>query len=137
MALEPLAWAALALVFWNPFPVWQDALKACLPVLAIVFIARQKRFKVTFCLCRRERRRKAIGQAISCVIGIGGILLCQMEGTWRDWFGVPLAIIGIVASNYYFVRFPFQTVRHEDGEFWLKGASPAFLDSLASSSPDP
>jgi len=32
---------------------------------------------------------------------------------------------------------PLIAVRHRDGEFWLKGASPEFLDSLASSSPDP
>jgi hypothetical protein len=54
-----------------------------------------------------------------------------------DGVAALLFMGGVFASNYYFLRFPLRAVRHENGEFWLKGASPEFLDSLASSSPDP
>jgi len=135
-ALEPLLWVALALVFWKPLPAWVDPLRFMVPLLGVVFIARQKSVKLTYFLYRRDRRRRLTGQIAAGLVGIAGLLLLQPEGGWRDGVAALLFMGGVFASNYYFLRFPLRAVRHENGEFWLKGASPEFLDSLASSSPD-
>jgi hypothetical protein len=61
---------------------------------------------------------------------IAGLLLWQMNGDWKDLLGFLLFVGGVTASNHFYLRFPFRVIRHRGNEFWLKGASPEFLEAL-------
>jgi hypothetical protein len=90
-------------------------------------VAFQKRMKVTYALHRRERRWRLAVQGVAVAGGVGGWLFLKTYDT--DSLAGFFALIGggLLAGVFHH---PLRTARHRDGEFWLKGCSPEFLDSL-------
>jgi hypothetical protein len=86
----------------------------------------QKRLNVTYALNRRQRRWRLAVQSVAAGCGIGAWFLFEANGT--DSMGFFVLIGGFLLVGA--LQHPLRITRHRDGEFWLKGASPAFLDSL-------
>ena len=96
-------------------------------IAGLLPVAFQKRMNVTYALQRRERRWRLAVQSVAVVGGVGGWLLGKVYDT--DSFAGFFALIGggFLASVFHH---PLRAARYRDGEFWIKGCSPEFLDSL-------
>lgn len=105
-------------------------------ILIVVGLCVQKKAWLTYSLTKGARMGYIRRVALSLIALIGGMALgmaglVNMSATW-GWTVVALGaamFIGgaIVAACFHS---PLRVTRHRDGEFWVKGCSPEFLDSL-------
>jgi hypothetical protein len=96
-------------------------------VAGLLSIANQKRVNVRYGLGWRKRRWRLLAQGVIAALCVGGWILCEILKT-NTLVTIPLLIGGgtLLGVLYH----PLRVARYRDGEFWLKGCSPEFLDSL-------
>lgn len=97
-------------------------------IAGVLLVVGRKTLKVTYGLARRIRRRQSVihGAVAICAVaayalGFGDSDVLSLEPQY-------LLIAGVIIASIprHFLR----AARYRDGEFWLKGCSPEFLDSL-------
>ena len=122
------------------FPPLKDHFAFGMMVVVIgsvaITIPFQKTFFVTYSLkgsVHRKQRRTRL--TFIGLLGLAGLAL--MLRTFLGYFiWVVVVLVGVViVSSLSAVRLlcSFRVTRHRDGEFWIKGCSPEFLDSLEES----
>jgi len=121
-------------VLWKPIPVLAEKVKFMAPFLWFAFNFQEKSLTFTFALSRRARVRWMMTQVVpSLLLTVWMIFLILnggTNGTLIGRIGLPLAIGWMMALNFCHLLFPFRIASERDGEFWIKGCSPEFLDSL-------
>jgi len=131
-------WARLSPCLGIPLPfvmlmnpkVTSVGMYASIPIIligAFLGLAFQKRMKVTYALQRRERRWRLAVQGVAVAGGIGGWFLSQAYNT-----DSPAGFFALIGGGLLVGLFhhPLRVARYRDGEFWIKGCSSEFLDSL-------
>ena len=101
--------------------------------VAVAVVLRKTCF-VTYSLKSSVHRKKRRARLIlALLMGLAGaaVLLCAFMD---HYFWVPIVIAGAVSIAAVILGRAsvqlLQVIRHRDGEFWLKGCSSEFLDSL-------
>ncbi len=101
-------------------------------VFAIVAVCLQKKATVTFGLCAKHRRRRAIALAVCLGLLAGAIGGFILAGVYSNGYlalaGVVMLIACIVDAAVAVSALQCTLVR--DGAAWLKGAGADFLSSL-------
>jgi hypothetical protein len=133
--VEPNGWTRRKRMTWMPSWVWL-LLLVHLIVLIIVGLCVQKKAWLTYSMTKGVRKGYIWRVGVSLIALIGGMALgmaglVNMRASW----GWPAVAVGgvmflggaIVAACFHS---PLRVTRHRDGEFWIKGCSPEFLDSL-------
>jgi hypothetical protein len=93
-----------------------------------VSFSQSKRVEVAFGLSQRERKKLLMAElALGACIAGGVSVACATDWMSGLLGGIMLLAGAVIAKKFYR---PLHAVRYRDGEFWLKGASIAFLDSL-------
>lgn len=120
-------------------PPWVWALVLVSPLIALIVAAIiQKRFTLTYHLCKAERarfRNRMVGGWLGFFLGLAGIggACVGFSSTNASWPGYLLATtIVVMFGGLVFVALAnvLKPVKFRDGWFVLKGCSPEFLDSI-------
>lgn len=78
---------------------------------------------------RKQRRTRLIFVGLLGLAGVA-LMLCAFLGHFIWVFIVLLGMVIVISLSAVRLSRFIRVIRYRDGEFWLKGCSPEFLDSL-------
>jgi len=136
--IGPEDWTKTKKMVFTPSWIWVLLLVNLL-VAAIVGSILQKRFTITYSLCKAERARFRNRQIVGWLgffLGLFGIVgacasLASTSAHWPVYLLVTAIVVMFGGLVFAVLGNVLKPVKFRDGWFVIKGCSPEFLDSIA------